>query len=327
MNSEIRVGLIGCGRAAELIYLPILSKIKSIKVSAVVDPIDLRRKIFTNRINNCLEYETINSDFYNKIDAGIIITPPEYHVSIASELLKNNKYVLVEKPLSLSMDGIKELVDAESSSMAELMMGFNHRYWQPAVKLKESLIRIKKIDSINIVFASDYSKWNPISFISDPLDDLGPHFFDLIRFIFNREIKSVSAKRVDNNDYQIKVRIDDDISINGRIAYLNKTLKSISVYTDYTNYYLTIGSERINPSTGVNRSLFDFYDKLLRKISRKSSSLKNSYEMQLQIFASIVGSRNQIKPGINDGIAAVLAGIASRKSINKNGKEILLDEI
>jgi myo-inositol 2-dehydrogenase / D-chiro-inositol 1-dehydrogenase len=321
MSSEIRVGLIGCGRAAELIYLPILTKINNIKVSAVVDPIDSRRKFFSSRINNCLEYETINSDFFEKIDAGIIITPPESHVSIASELLKNNKYVLVEKPLSLSMEGIKELIDTASSSRAELMMGFNHRYWQPVMRLKESLIHVEKINSVKIVFASNYSIWNPISFISDPLDDLAPHFFDLVRFIFNREIRSVSARRVNKNDYQIRVRTDDDISINGRIAYLNKTLKSISVITGYKEYYLTIGSERINPSSGVSRSLLDFYDNLCRKVLGNSSSLKKSYEMQLQLFSRLVESKNQISPGINEGIAAILAGTAARKSINENGKE------
>jgi len=320
MNSETRVAVIGCGRAAELIYLPILSKFKNVKVAAVVDPIDSRRKLFTSQLNNCVEYDSLTPGLYNTIDTGIITAPPEYHVSIVSELLKNNKHVLVEKPLAVSMEGIKELIDIELSSTAKLMMGFNHRYWLPAVKLKEHLSNnIKNINSINIAFSSDYSKWDPVSFISDPLDDLGPHFFDLIRFIFEREIISVSAINLAKNDYQLKVMIDDNIEITGRLAYISKTLKYISVVTGNKKYYLTIGS--------VGRSLIDFYEQIQRKILGKSSSLKASYEKQLNIFFTNMNSKDKPTPGINDGIVSIFAGMAARKSINNKGKEIFINEI
>lgn len=328
MNSKTRLAIIGCGKAAELIYLPILSRMDYIKVAAVVDPVDTRRKLFTTKFNNCIEYETLTPEIYNEIDAGIITTPPEYHVEIASELLKHNKHVLVEKPLSVSMEGLKELIEVESSSSAKLMMGFNHRYWYPALNLKQNINKNNEIiKSIDIAFASDYSKWNPVSFISDPLDDLGPHFFDLIRFIFGREIISVSAITKAKNDYEIKVWIENNLEITGRLAYMSETLKYISVVTNNKEYYLTIGSERMNPFKGVRRSLIDFYEQVQRKILGKSSSLKLSYEKQFNNFFINLNSKDKLVPDINDGIASILIGMAARKSINNMGKEIFINEI
>lgn len=328
MNSKTRLAIIGCGRAAEVIYLPILSKMNNVQVNAVVDPVDSRRKLFTSQFKECAEYNTLTPEMYNEIDAGIITTPPESHIGIASALLKNNKHVLVEKPLAVSIEGLKELIETEMSSTAKLVMGFNHRNWHPALKLKQHIANNNEIiKSIDVAFSSDYSKWNPVSFISDPLDDLGPHFFDLIRFIFEQEIVSVSAINLAKNDYQIKVLIENNIEITGRLAYLSETLKYISVVTSNKNYYLTIGSERMSPSKGTSRSLIDFYEQVQRKILGKSSSLRLSYEKQLNNFLINIKSNEKPTPDINDGIVSILVGIAARKSINNMGKEIFINEI
>lgn len=328
MNSKTRIAIIGCGRAAELIYLPILSKMNNVQVTAAVDPVNSRRELFSSQFNKCVEYDTLTPEIYNEIDAGIITSPPEFHVGIASELLKNNKHVLVEKPLSVSIEGIEELIKTEKSSTAKLVMAFNHRKWYPVLKLKQHVTNNdESIKSIDAAFSSDYSKWNPVSFISDPLDDLGPHFFDLIRFIFEREIISVSAITLAKNDYKIKLLIENNIEITGRLAYLNETLKYISVVTGNKKYYLTIGSERMHPAKGVRRSLIDFYEQVQRKILGKSSSLKLSYEKQLNDFLININSKEKPKPDINDGIVSILVGMAARKSINNMGKEIFINEI
>lgn len=326
MSSKIKIGLIGCGRAAELIYAPVLSKFSEVELIGVVDPIKERGEQISNKFQYCSSYSFVETKFIDQIDAAIISTPPDSHVELASLLLKNNKHVLVEKPLSLSMDGIKELSEIEMHSNASLMMGFNHRYWQPITDLKNNQLTDSKIKSAEIIFTSDNSKWNPISFTSDPLDDLGPHVFDLIRFIFNKGIISIAAKEKIKNDYQLSVCVDGNICVNVRIAFLQQTLKSISVVTNHKKYLLTIGSERIAEPLLMKRSIVDFYDRVKRKFLGQSSPLKKSYELQVKNFFETLLNRSEPSPGITDGIAAILAGIAARKSLNENGKEIYLNE-
>ncbi|OGU77194.1 MAG: hypothetical protein A2V93_12525 [Ignavibacteria bacterium RBG_16_34_14] len=331
MNPSLKIGLIGCGRAAELIYLPAIKKFSDVEVIAAVDPIEERRELISKNFKNCNTYSSLKNnlptgrkDLLEQIDAAIISTPPDNHIISASTLLKNNKFVLVEKPLALSMEGIKELIEIESSSHASLMMGFNHRYWQPVVDLKDKLSVNHKIDFAEIVFTGNYSKWNPVSFKSDPLDDLGPHLFDLIRFIFNKDIKSISAVSTGKNIFQMNVKISSGISIKCHLSHSNKTIKSIKVRSNDETFFITLSSVRIKPQRGNLRSFLDLNDMIKRKLMKKTSPIKKTYEIQLRNFFNLIRLNNQTHPGIKDGIASILAVEATRISISKSGKEIFL---
>lgn len=327
MKSKLKIALVGCGRAAELIYLPVVKKFPDVVMSAVVDPVEKRRELISKKFKNCIAYNSLANDFHEQIDAAIIATPPDEHISTASELLRNNKYTLVEKPLALSMNGIKELIEIESSSKASLMMAFNHRYWQPILDLKDMLSKGNEINSAEIIFTGDYSKWNPISFKSDPLDDLGPHLFDLIRFIFNKEITAISAVSTGKNIFQMKVRIYGNVTINCHLSHLNKTIKLIKVKINNKKYFITLSSVRLGPEQGNMRTFLDFSDMIKRKMMRKTSPIKRTYEIQLKKFFDLIRLNNQANPGIKDGVAAIYAVEVARTSIRQNGKEILLNEI
>lgn len=325
MHSAIRIALIGCGRAAEVIYLPVLKKSNNVEVVAAIDPLKPRREFIANHFPNCTPLGEIHTEILDHIDAGIILTSPQFHIPIAKQLLKNNKFALVEKPLSLHLDGIDELLDIETISAGKLMMGFNHRYWKPVFDLKEQL-KTRKTDilSFQVILTANPSKWQAIEGQSNVLDDLGPHLFDLARFISGREIISVRARRIHNNDYNLLLKMEGDMYIIGRVAYQEKTSKTIQIDTQQDKYYVNIQSERIGPLHGTKRMISDYLDILQRKIRGSQSSLKSSYKVQLENFLHLVNGRHLTYAGIRDGIQAVRTGLAAHHSVERNGIEILL---
>lgn len=329
-----RIGLIGCGRAAELNYLSALKKNPDFKVVAVVDPIKERRELLSGKFNDCMRYSSIETtatsdgpDFFDKIDAGIIASPPNTHIFLASELLKRDKFVLVEKPLAPSTEGIKELISVESSSKGSLMMGFNCRYWKPVMDLKDNLKKMQKIYLVEMIFTSNYSKWKPVSFTSDPLDDLGPHVFDLIRYIFDKNIVSVSANNSGLDEFKVKIKIPEENQILCRIAHCRESIRSIKLVSDSNKYFITLKSERITSGYKNASKLIDLADMIKRKMWRKASPIKNTYEVQLKRFFNYIRLNRSPYPNIKDGVKAILAVEAARESIRNNGREILLDEI
>ena len=326
MKSPVRIVLIGCGRAAELIYLPVLNKLQDVNVVAVIDPIEERRKIVSEKFKDCFSLSNLSPELIDQIDAGIICTPPNTHITLSSVFLKKNKYILVEKPLAESMDGIKNLIDTESFSKASLMMGFNHRYWQPVIDLKKKLSEKVKIKSMEINFTSNYTNWNPVSFVSNPLDDLGPHLFDLVRFIFNKEIISVSVNSLHVNNLELIIEVTGNFFINCIIAHSNKTIKTIRVMCESEEFFITLSSERIYPGPGNKRKLLDLNDKIKRKLLKKISPIKTTYEVQLNNFINFIKSNKPAEPDINDGVSAILIVEAVRKSI-KNKRKFYIDEI
>ncbi|MGA9291875.1 MAG: Gfo/Idh/MocA family oxidoreductase [Ignavibacteriaceae bacterium] len=326
ISSPLRIGIIGCGRAAERIYLPSLKNVNNIKITAAVDPVEDRRNLISGNFSGCTAYKSIDENLFNSVDAAIITTPPDSHIRLASEFLKRNKYVLVEKPLSLSLEGTQELKEIESSSKAGLMMGFNHRYWLPVVKMKEKLSLKEKINFSEIIFTSNYSKWNPVSFISSPLDDLGPHLFDLITYIFDKRIVSVTANQPVENEINLKVKTDGNESIVCRIAFEDETIRTIKINREEKIFFIFFKSVRILPGKGFFRDFLDIKDRLTTKLLRKEFPFNISYKVQLEKFFNFVKSGAIPIPGIDEGISSILAIESARSSIINNGKEIYLDE-
>jgi predicted dehydrogenase len=326
MSSKIKIGLIGCGRAAEIIYLPALKKLKDIEVNAVIDPDKKRRELIGNNFPSCGKHDALNENLINSLDAAIILTPPETHIYFASEILKKNKYVLVEKPLSDSLEGIPGLADIESSSEGSLMMGFNHRYWEPVISLKEKLSKNLKINFAEIIFSSSISKWSPVSTKGNLLDDLGPHVFDLARFILNKEIISVVANSFHPAKIEMTLKLPDEIMVHCSIAHSEKTLKNINITADEKKISISNSSVRLEPAPGKVRDIYDLTDKISRKISGKTSPIKNTYDIQLNNFFNFVRLNKKAVPGIEDGIKAVIAAEAVRASLNQNKMEVFLDE-
>lgn len=325
-NNLLRIGIIGCGRAAEIIYSHALKKSFDVKVTAVLDPIKERRELLSKNFNYCSTFDSLKPDFFDEIDAGIITSPPDSHISLASELLKRDKYVLVEKPLATSMDAIKELIKIESTSKASLIMGFNLRYWQPVIQLRERLISNPKINSVEINFAGNYSKWNPVSFVSDPVNDLGSHVFDLIRFLLNKEIISVSANDSEMDQINLEIKMSDTILVHSNLSHSGKSERSIKVISDAGKFFITLNSVRISEYNQM-RKFLDTRDMIKRKLHREPSPIKSTYETQLGKFFDSIRLNKIPHPGIEDGIKAIVAVEAAYRSVVNHGKEIFLNEI
>lgn len=329
MNKQVRIGIVGCGRAAELIYLPILKNHPGFVITSAVEPIKERREWIKSIIGNCRITETLDNDTINSIDAAIICSTPETHIPLAISLLKCNKYVLVEKPLAISLREIDALLDTKVQSSVHLMMAFNHRYWIPIKRFKEFLLDYNQINSVTdceIYFSGNYNSWNPISSRSDSLEDLGPHVLDLIHYLFGQQINSVFANSPVEHHYDLTIKTTGGINIKAYIAHSDKTVKKISTTVGKNKYVITLGSERYSNETGVKRKMLDINDSIKRKILLQSSPIKKSYQLQLERYSQMIRSTEPAKPDIMDGIAAVKAVLAARLSIIRN-EEVSLDEI
>src|SRR4051794_8021390 len=55
-------------------------------------------------------YESMQRAMESKPDVAVIATPAPLHVEQARELVERGVHVLIEKPLSVSMDGVEQLV-------------------------------------------------------------------------------------------------------------------------------------------------------------------------------------------------------------------------
>lgn len=132
--ARIRIGIIGCGEAAQILHLPTLAQLSErFEVTALCDVSATVR----NGVGDLWGVERRVSDYrdlasLDGIDAVLIANPDPYHADAALAAIAGGKDVLVEKPMCLGPRECDEVVAAAERAGAIVQVGYMRRY-PPAV--------------------------------------------------------------------------------------------------------------------------------------------------------------------------------------------------
>ncbi len=133
------------------------------------------------------------------LDAVSIATPDHLHREIALAALEADRHVLVEKPLDVTEEGCREIIEAARRKNRLLQVDFHKRY-DPEHRCLAERVRdgalgralygyVHMEDRIEVP-----SRWFPgWAARSSPAWFLGIHFFDLVRWILRDEAVRVTA--------------------------------------------------------------------------------------------------------------------------------------
>lgn len=96
-------------------------------------------------------------------DAVLVCAPTSMHLALAREALQHNCHAFVEKPLSVSLEGVREFLEEAASQKRVLLVGYNLRFdpllQQLATWLKED--RIGRVVSARLHFGSYLPERHP----------------------------------------------------------------------------------------------------------------------------------------------------------------------
>lgn len=160
-------------------HIQALQKNKIFQVNAVVDTNKKARKIAENQFKIKDVYSSIEmvrdlDDF----DVAVISTPPEHRLNILRKL-KNIKFLIIEKPLSLSFSESKRIYDYCMKNKIIMIVNFWRRFVPQFEKLANGMLKdlIGDVQSVNILY-------------TDGLMNHGIHLIDFARFLIG-EIKAI----------------------------------------------------------------------------------------------------------------------------------------
>ena len=109
----LKLGIIGCGSVMQGPYMELVNKLifkKIIELKTICDVDKKIEKIVSKKFyykNFVTDYNKILKD--KEIDSVLILTSMNEHAKIAKECLKQNKRVLVEKPMATNLRELNEL--------------------------------------------------------------------------------------------------------------------------------------------------------------------------------------------------------------------------
>lgn len=131
-----RIGLVGCGGIAGT-WVSAVGQEEGCEIAMTYDPdaaaAQQRAEATGGRAVAALADILGSSD----IDLVILATPNATHADLVEQAAAAGKHVLCEKPMSLSLDGCRRMIDACSRSQVKLAIGHSLRFWGPFLKARE----------------------------------------------------------------------------------------------------------------------------------------------------------------------------------------------
>lgn len=129
MNSqaEIRFAILGCGRAAERYYLPVLRRLPNTRVTLLIDADTERRNHIASKYGIDHTHHDVD-ECYDLFDAAIVALPATLRPSACTRLLTRRKPTLVEQPIALSASDCDVIVRAAEQSNTLLAAGLMRRF-------------------------------------------------------------------------------------------------------------------------------------------------------------------------------------------------------
>ena len=182
----MRVGLVGCGRISD-IYLKNCTSFEAIDIVACasLDIAESQAKADQYGIARACVPEDIYAD--NDIDCVLNLTIPAAHAEVSFAALNAGKHVLVEKPISDSVDDAKAIIDLAHEKGLVLQVGHIERFNPVMSQLEERLDHPKFIECHRL------SPFPQRSLDIGVVLDLMIHDLEIVLHLVNSPVASVDA--------------------------------------------------------------------------------------------------------------------------------------
>ena len=116
-STPVRLGLIGCGRIAQVAHLPAIEKTDQVELTMVCDGNEYTANAVARRYGVPAATTDSAEVFASPdVDAVLIAVPDRFHESLVSQALAAGKHVLIEKPLAATVEECERLVAAAAES-------------------------------------------------------------------------------------------------------------------------------------------------------------------------------------------------------------------
>ncbi|HYR10717.1 MAG TPA: Gfo/Idh/MocA family oxidoreductase [Longimicrobium sp.] len=132
----VRVAVLGAGSIAQVVHLPILSRMRGVQVAAVADRDAHTARTIAQRFEVPVVATSFEEVLTDDIDAVVVCTPSNRHEDQVRAALQAGKYVLCEKPLALTAKGVESLLK-EKGAEERLMVAMNQRFRPDAIALRQ----------------------------------------------------------------------------------------------------------------------------------------------------------------------------------------------
>jgi len=338
-NAGLRVGFVGCGRAAQTLHLPALRRLVDWHVVAAADSDEGRLKETATRFGIPRCYADYQALLANPgVEVVAVCVPPRLHAEVALAALAAGKHVFIEKPLAVTLGECDELLEQCARSPHKVTVGFNLR-WHRLVRRTREMIQDGTLGDLELIRTSfttggrmktgspAWSSWRTPG--GGVLFDLGVHHFDLWRYMTGAEVLEISAinrsHEAGGQSSIVEARMDSGLLVTS--VFSNQATESNELEILGSKGSIRVSCYRFDGlefvSTGTSGGLQRFASKVARVLreipgaiaqARRGGDFHSAYQAEWQAFGQAIRNDTPVECSLEDGRRAVEVAIAASVS-------------
>ncbi|PLY05600.1 MAG: dehydrogenase [Arcobacter sp.] len=329
-SSDVKIGIIGSGNFTKLIVLPIL-KDANARLIGISSAKGLSSSIAAKKFG--FEYSTTDYTELLKdknINTIFITTRHNNHSELIIKSLEAGKNVFVEKPLSINMEQLSDVVKvcnklSRENKLPHLMVGFNRRFSPFAKDIYEKTKGRSSSLAINMVInAGSLPKdlWVHSPEIGGGrIIGEGCHFIDTMSYFAKSNVKSVYSSAL-NQDKELAIK-NDNVILN--ITFEDGSIGTLSYLSNGNKSY---PKEQMNLFCEGKVFVLDNYKK---NIAYGSSDLKKfsqdkGHKDEMIGFIENIKTSNKSLISLDSLINTTLATFAHVKSLEEK-RIVMISEV
>lgn len=333
--SDLRLAVLGCGQIVRSVHLPVLSRLRGVRVAAIAESDRSERDRVALRVPGAAVYEDYRSLLERaEVDAALIALPTGLHAEAAVTAFGRALHVYLEKPMAATLDEADAIFAAWQAAGTVGRIGFNSRFNRLYGDLRTAVHRgeIGRPLVARTTFTAPWpvrDDWHAAAGASGgALFELASHHIDLMRWIFGAEILSVrsSAWAVREKDEAALLQLELTNGVRAQIFAAHGTVEEnrVEVYGDdgklEVNQYDSLRVRRTTlRAAGSLRAALGGPGRELMALGyalekRRYPAHEPSYAHSLSAFVASVRGGDDPSPDLGDGHAVQRVLTAARES-------------
>ena len=273
-RKKLNIGVIGIGYLGKYHLQKFITN-RNCKTTWIVD---LDSNNLSQNISDSIKKTTKYKDIVKDVDAVSIVTPTKNHYQIAKFFLENKKHVLIEKPITNTVNQADKLITIAKKNKLILQAGHLERFNPVMERLNNEIMKPVFIEVHRL------AKFNPRSTDVNVIFDLMIHDIDIVTSLVKKKIKKISAfgKKIITNSIDIaNVRIEftDDCVANltsSRISQKNE--RKIRIFEKdkyYSVDFMNSNIKRYYKSSLNRKKLFEYKEFNYKKTDALKEEINN----------------------------------------------------
>lgn len=326
-HNKINIAVIGLGRMGKIHLKNLTQAISNANVIMVADPVYQEATFKKEYPGIKFVKDADEAIAFSEVDMVVITTPTSTHASLVEQCINNGKHIFCEKPLDLSLEITKTLLQKAEDSGVSLMIGFNRRFDPDFMQARKSVSE-GKIGNPQIVKITNRDPALPnIEFVKTSggmFMDFTIHDFDMARYLMGKEVTEVYAKGLVFFDEAIAQAGDIDTALttltfeDGTYAVLDNSRKAVFGYDQRLEVFGDKGMIQVDNNL-YNRNILYNEHGIHQALPLNTFTERyiHSYYKEMELFIDALLNNKPVPIKNEDVMMATVLAYAAKKSLNE----------